>query len=164
MGRGETGVRSGRQTSELSRLGSSRIKKRALCIEDSLETLATKIFRALRKYSDTQYMTEPTKDGEKPVKFILNQTPEHLLMKVDAHSNSPLFIEDQKALAGEMLEAHAIDRESYIDMLAPPMKDVLLRRLKVIEKKEADAQKAKAAHELQMNQAKHGPGPIPGMK
>ena len=158
MGRGETGVRSGRQTSELSRLGSSRIKKRALCIEDALETLSTKIFRALRKYNKNQYSTTPSKPGEKSVKFILNQAPEHLLMKVDAHSNSPLFVEDQKALAGELLEAHAIDRESFVEMLNPPMKDMLLKRLPLIEAKEQAAAKAKADHEAQLAQAKRAPG------
>ena len=152
MGRGESGVRSGRQTSELSRLGSSRIKKRALCVEDSLDTLATKIYRCLRKESAVAYMTKPVKEGEKPEKFILAQAPEQLLMKVDAHSNSPLFVEDQKALAGEMLEAHAIDRESFIELLNPPQKDMLLRRLPLIEAKEAAAQKAKAEHEMQMKQ------------
>jgi len=158
MGRGETGVRSGRQTTELSRLGSSRIKKRALCVEDTLDTLATKIFRVLRKEDARPLMTTPMKPGEKPMKFILNQAPEQLLMKVDAHSNSPLFIEDQKALAAELLESRSIDRESFIDMLNPPMKDMLLRKLPLIEAKEQAAAKAAADHETQMAQAKHAPG------
>lgn len=164
MGRGETGVRSGRQTSELSRLGSSRIKKRALCIEDALETMTTKMFRALRRYNKSQYSTVPSKPDIKSVKFILNQSPEQLLVKVDAHSNSPLFVEDQKDLAFTMLEAHMTDRESAIRMLNPPMKDVLLRRLPLIEAKEQAAAKAKADHEAQMANAKHAPGPVPGMK
>lgn len=162
MGRGESGVRSGRQTSELSRLGSSRTKKRALCVEDSLETLATKIYKVKRKYDDTAYLTEAI-DGQPPMKFTFEQAPEDTIIKVDAHSNSPLFVEDQKTLAGELLEAHAIDRASFIEMLNPPMKDVLLKKLPLIEKKEAEAQKAKAAHEEQLAQAKHAP-PHPGAK
>jgi hypothetical protein len=164
MGRGETGVRSGRQTSELSRLGSSRIKKRALAIEDNLEYLATKMFKALRKYDDTAYLTEPLEPGSKPVKFIFKQAPDDAIIKVDAHSNSPLFIEDQKALALTLIEAHAIDRESFIDMQNPPMKDVLMRRLKTIQHNEAEAAKAKAQHETQVAQVKHSPGPVPGVK
>ena len=160
MGRGETGVRSGRQTSELSRLGSSRIKKRALAIEDNLETLVTKMFKAMRKYDDSIYMTAPTQG--KPMSFILNQSPSDAIVKVDAHSNSPLFVEDQKSLALEMLEAHAIDRESFIEMLNPPMKDVLLRKLPVIEAKEQAAAKAAAEHETQLKQAGHANNaPIP---
>jgi hypothetical protein len=157
MGRGETGVRSGKQTTELSRLGSSRIKKRALCIEDDLDTLATKMFKAMRKYDDSAYLTVPSKPGDKPVKFILNQAPEDAIIKVDAHSNSPLFVEDQKALAGELLETHAIDRESFIEMLNPPMKELILKKLPGIEAKEAAAAKAHAEHETQMAQMKHAP-------
>ena len=163
MGRGETGVRSGRQTTELSRLGSSRTKKRALCVEDNLETLATKMFKAMRRYDDNAYLTVPSQPGAKPVKFILNQAPDDAIIKVDAHSNSPLFVEDQKTLAADLLEAHAIDRESYIDMLNPPMKEVLLKKLPAIEAKEQAAAKSAAEHETQMAMAKHSPpGPMNG--
>jgi hypothetical protein len=41
QGRGEAGVRSSGHASQLARLGSSRAKKRALVIEDSLEKMAT---------------------------------------------------------------------------------------------------------------------------
>lgn len=162
MGRGETGVRSGRQTSELSRLGSARIKKRALVVEDSLDSLSTKMYKAMRRYDADHYETEPTELGAKPVKFILKQAPDDLMIRVDAHSNSPLFVEDQKALAGEMIEVHAIDRESYIEMLNPPMKDVLLRRLKANEAKEIAAAKAKAQHEEQIEREKHSPPGLAG--
>jgi hypothetical protein len=155
MGRGETGVRSGRQTSELSRLGSSRIKKRALAVEDSLESLATKYFKAMRRYDADKYQTEPTKPGVKAMPFILAQMTDDVVIKVDAHSNSPLFVEDQKALAGELLEAHSIDRESFIEMLNPPMKDVLLRRLIKIKADEVAAAKAHAEQEQKMEAAKH---------
>jgi hypothetical protein len=163
QGRGESGVRSGRQTSELSRLGSSRIKKRALIVEDCLEFFATKGFKAMRKYHPDKYQTEPTKPGVKPMPFILAQVDEGLIVKVDAHSNSPLFVEDQKALAGEMLETKSIDRASFIEMLNPPMKDVLLRRLKTIEAKEIAAAKANADHEQQIEAQKHQPKPPPGL-
>ena len=157
MGRGEQGVRSGRQTSELSRLGSSRTKKQAVRTEDALETLATKMFKAMRRFDKTEYMTKPVEKGEKPEKFLLAQCPDDAVIKVDAHSNSPLFVEDQKQLAGELLEVHAIDRESFIEMLNPPMKDVLLRKLPAIEKAEAEAAAKKAQHEEQMQAAKHAP-------
>jgi hypothetical protein len=149
QGKGESGVRSGRQTSELARLGSARIKKRALIIEDALEKMATLYLKAKRVYDDRKYKDE---DG---VTFIANQFPDDSVVKVDGHSNSPLFVEDQKAIAAELLKAKAIDRESYLEMVDPPMKEVLLRRLKNMEEKEAAASKAKAQQELQMEQAKH---------
>lgn len=150
MGKGESGVRSGRQTSELARLGSARIKKRALVIEDALEKMATLVLKAKRVYDDRSYLD----DKGRP--FIANQFTKDAVVKVDGHSNSPLFMEDQKQLAGEMLEAKVIDRESFLDLIDPPMKEVLLRRLKVMEAKEAAAAKAQHEAELQAEQAKHG--------
>ena len=132
MGKGESGVRSGRQTSELARLASARIKKRSLIVEDSLEKLSTLYLKCLRKYSTSDYMSD---DG-KP--FIADQFSDVFVVKVDGHSNSPLFVEDAKALAGELLEAKAIDRSTLIELLDPPMKELLLRRVKLLEKKEAE--------------------------
>jgi hypothetical protein len=141
MGKGESGVRSGRQTSELARLGSARIKKRALVDEDSLSSLATKYFKALRRYDGDSLKTD------KGMKFILDQMDESTTVKVDAHSSSPLFVEDQKAMAGELFEAKAIDRSSLIEMVNPPMKEVLIRNLKVIQKQEAE--QARLAQSMQ---------------
>ena len=62
-----------------------------------------------------------------------------------------------------MLETKSIDRASFIEMLNPPMKDVLLRRLKTIEAKEIAAAKANADHEQQIEAQKHQPKPPPGL-
>lgn len=139
MGKGESGVRSGRQTSELARLGSARIKKRALIVEDALEKIATLYLKLMQKHDTNDYQ----QDDGKP--FILNQFSDDCVVKVDSHSNSPLFVEDHKNMAAELFEAKAIDRESLLEMVDPPMKDLLLRKLKLIqaaEKKAAEEQKA----------------------
>lgn len=149
MGKGESGVRSGRQTSELARLGSARIKKRALVIEDALDKMATLFLKIKREYDDRQYIDE---SGNK---FIAKQFTGDGVVKVDGHSNSPLFVEDQKAVAADLLKARVIDRESFLDLVDPPMKEVLLRRLKIMEKKEAEAEKAKQQAEIQAEAAKH---------
>lgn len=147
MGKGESGVRSGRQTSELARLGSSRIKKRSMVIEDSLESLATKYFKTMRRYSDEKYQTTPAKEGEPPEPFILAQLSDEATIRVDAHSSSPLFVEDQKSDAAFMLENKVIDRASYLEIVSPPMKDVLVRNLVKIEAAEAKAAQMKAMQE-----------------
>jgi hypothetical protein len=141
MGKGESGVRSGRQTSELARLASARIKKRALVIEDALEKIATLYLKIMRKHDTNTLM------DAKGNPFILNQFADDFVVKVDSHSNSPLFVEDHKQVAAELLEAHAIDRESFIQMIAPPMEDMLLRKLKLIEAAEAKAKKEEAEQE-----------------
>jgi len=135
MGKGESGVRSGRQTSELARLASARIKKRALIVEDSLEKLATLYLKCLRKYSKSDYL------DDHGVPFIADQFSDTFVVKVDGHSNSPLFVEDHKQLAAELLEAKAIDRNTMLELLDPPMKELLIRRLKEMEKKEDQQQK-----------------------
>ena len=59
------------------------------------------------------------------------------MVKVDAHSNSPIFTEDLRQLAFNMFKAGAIDKESLIDLLEPPMKQLLKEKLKVMEAKQA---------------------------
>ena len=49
---------------------------------------------------------------------------------MDAHSNSPIFVEDLRSLAFNLFKAQAIDKESLLDLLEPPMKQELKDRLK----------------------------------
>jgi hypothetical protein len=130
-GRGETGVRSQGHASQLARLGSSRAKKRALVIEDSLEKVATLFLKLIQAYDDTKL-----KDSE-GLSFIAEQFTNNYVVKVDAHSNSPIFTEDLRQLAFNMFKAGAIDKESLIDLLEPPMKQLLKEKLKRMEEKQA---------------------------
>lgn len=131
-GRGESGVRSQGHASQLARLGSSRIKKRALVVEDALEKMATLYLKLMQQYDPTHFTDSR---GER---FIAEQFTRDFMVKVDAHSNSPIFMEDMRQLAFNLFKAQAIDKESLIDLLDPPMKQVLKDRLK----KQAAQQKA----------------------
>ena len=124
QGRGETGVRSAGHASQLARLGSSRAKKRALVIESALEKLATLYLKMMMVYDDTVYVDE---DGNK---FIAKQFTNDFNVKVDAHSNSPIFMEDMRELAFNLFQAGTISKERLIEMLDPPMKQLLLDDLK----------------------------------
>lgn len=124
QGRGESGVRSSGHASQLARLGSSRAKKRALVIEDALEKLATMYLKATRLYNPVHL------DDVNGKPFIAEQFPEDFVVKVDAHSNSPIFMEDLRSLAFNLFKAQVIDKESLLDLLEPPMKQLLLERLK----------------------------------
>ena len=130
-GRGESGVRSAGHASQLARLGSSRAKKRALMVEDSLEKMSTLYLKLLQAYNDT-HLTDSN-----DVKFIPEQFTRDYVVKVDAHSNSPIFMEDLRQLAFNLFKAQAIDKESLIDLLDPPMKQLLKDRLKKMESKAA---------------------------
>lgn len=136
QGKGEVGVRSGKQTSELARLGSARIKKRALVIEDSLEKMATLYLKLKKKYDNTVYQDETG------AAFIAEQFTGDFTVKVDGHSNSPIFIEDKKELAFSMLEAKMVTRERAVEMIDTVDKAVIKRELKTIEAQEAKQQQA----------------------
>ncbi len=133
-GKGETGVRSQGHAAQLARLGSSRAKKRALIVEDSLEKVASLYLKLMQVYDNTHFVDEAGN------KFIAEQFTNDYVVHVDAHSNSPIFTEDLRQMAFNLLKAGAIDQESLIELVDPPMKDVLLRRLKKIEAKKAQQQ------------------------
>jgi hypothetical protein len=136
QGKGESGVRSSGHASQLARMGSSRAKKRALVVEDSLEKLATLYLRAMQVYDPTHFTDM---DGRR---FIAEQFTKDYVVKVDAHSNSPIFMEDLRQLAFNLFEAQVIDKESLIDLLEPPMKQLLKDRLKKMEQKKEVQQQA----------------------
>jgi len=152
-GRGESGVRSQGHASQLARLGSSRAKKRALIVEDSLEKVATLYLKLMQAYDPTHF----TDTEGQP--FIAEQFTKDFVVKVDAHSNSPIFTEDLKTLAFNLFKAQAIDKESLLDLLEPPMKQLLKDKLKKREQegaaKEAQAPKPKAP-EPKMKKEKGG--------
>jgi hypothetical protein len=75
-------------------------------------------------YDDTVYV------DEKGNKFIAKQFTDDFTVKVDAHSNSPIFMEDQREMAFSLYQAGTISKERLIEMIDPPMKQQLLEDLK----------------------------------
>jgi hypothetical protein len=86
----------------------------------------------MQAYDDTHF-----KDTQ-GVPFIAEQFTDDFVVKVDAHSNSPIFTEDLRQLAFNLFKAGAIDKESLLDLLEPPMKQLLIDRLKKLEKEQAE--------------------------
>ena len=150
QGKGDKGVRSGDQTSQLARLGSSRIKKRSLVIEDSLEKISTLYLKLMQKHDPTTYR------DDKGESFVASQFTQEFTVKVDAHSNSPIFIEDKRELAFSMLQQHLIDRARAIDIVDPPNKEIMIRELKIMEEKEAEQQKSMMQEKEKIEAMKHG--------
>lgn len=147
QGKGEAGVRAKGHAAELAKLGSARVKNQAFTVEDALDRVGTQYLKSMQVYDKTPMEA----DDEKHTKFTAAQFTSDAAVKVDAHSSSPIFVEDQRALADELLKARAIDRAEYIDMKGPPNKQVLLAKLKKIEASEAAAQKKKEQAELAKN-------------
>lgn len=156
QGRGEPGVRSKGQADLMARLGSARPKQRAIVIEEAAEDLATLKLRNIQAHSKMRFKAPGLRDaaGDKDTTFIAEQFTKDYEVKVDAHSTSPIFIEDRKHDAGELFMAKAIDRETLLEMFDPPDVQVLKERLKGIEAKEAAAAKAQAQMEMQEKRLK----------
>lgn len=132
QGKGEPGVRGRGHAQELARISSARIKRKALKIEDALEKVGALMLKLMAANDDTVLHVGG-------IKFNLAQFPEECSVKVDAHSNSPIFAEDNRALADHMLEAEVIDGESYIELTKPPQTDLLKERYKVLQKRREEA-------------------------
>ena len=151
-GKGESGVRSAGHASQLARLGSSRAKKRALIVEDSLEKVATLYLKLMQQYDPTHF----TDTEGQP--FIAEQFTKDFVVKVDAHSNSPIFTEDLKSLAFNLFKAQAIDKESLIDLLEPPMKQLLKDKLKKREKEGGGEQPKQKAPDVKPSKKEQAVG------
>jgi hypothetical protein len=133
MGKGEPGVRSSKQAESLANLSSSRIKKRALAVEHSLNKLATLNMKLLRKYDATEYKDE----GGVP--FVAAQFTNDFSVSVDAHSSSPLFADRTRADAEELLKLGVISKARFVEMVNPPEKSAILTELPKLEKAQHDA-------------------------
>lgn len=145
QGRGEAGVRSQAHAGQLAQLGSSRAKKRALIVEDSLENMATMYLKIMRKYDDRTYR------GEDGIEFVMEQFTDDFIVKVDSHSNSPLFQENENQLAFELLKVGAIDLEELLLLVNAPMAQLLLTKLRT----KILPERAKQAAQEQQMQAAH---------
>ncbi len=70
------------------------------------------------------------------------------MVKVDAHSSSPVFIEDQKNGAYAMFDRGVIDGEALLEAEQPQNLQELIAKWKVMQ-----AQRAKAAEEQRQTEA-----------
>ena len=118
----------------LQRMGSSRIKRTALAVEDPAEKLATIMMKMQREHDKNKYL------DEKGNEFYLSQTSSDFSIKVSGHSLSPVFIEDTKQEAKFMLGSKIMTREGYINETQPPMAEEIKHELKTkVEPAEAKA-------------------------
>jgi hypothetical protein len=151
QGKGEPGVRSKGQADLMARLSSARPKARAVVIEESAEDLATLKLRNIQENSKARLVAKGLKnaDGEPNTVFIPEQFTHDYEVKVDAHSTSPIFIEDHKSDAFAFLEAKVINRARFVKMVSPSDEQIILEELKVIEANEAKAAQAAQQAEAQ---------------
>lgn len=145
-GRGEAGVRSKGQTDTLLRVSSSRPKKRALIIEDSLERVAT-LYLQLDQVHDATPLRADERGNKEGEEFISRQFTGDYMVKVDAHSSSPIFMEEQRSIAYELFDRGIIDGEAVIDAVAPQNAQLLKQQYREMQKMKAAAAAAQQAQE-----------------
>lgn len=132
QGKGEAGVRAKAHADTLAKLGSARIKQRAMVIERTLEDTGSLILKYMKKKDDRRYTLKDK------TAFAAAQFTDDYQVHVDAHSASPVFVDDHVQLAFALRKLGAIDEESLIEMTKPPRQELLKQRLK--ERKAAQAQ------------------------
>lgn len=137
QGHGESGVRAKGHADMLARLGSARIKKRALSVERTLEEIGGLVLRMMKAKDKHEYKSE---DG---LKFIAAQFTDEYQVHVDAHSASPVFVDDHVQLAFALAKAGAIGPESLLKLTKPPRTDALVE-----ESKKRQQQRAQQAQQM----------------
>ncbi len=147
QGEGTPGVRSRGHAETLGRYASGRARSRSQYVESAVERLVNLMLQGMRVHDATHL---PADDG---TKFIVGQFDKVAVAKVDAHSSSPVFVEELDRTANELFEAGAIDRRTLLELRQPPMLDMLLERLKDIEEKEAKNAQMQMEFELKTKQA-----------
>jgi hypothetical protein len=172
QGKSAHGVRSEGHAQLMSQLGSTRIRDRALTVEDCLDGVAQLIVKILKKY-DKRPMREDSDQGQP---FQAHQFPDDFQAKVDGHSNSPVFVENHEQKAFTLAQMKVIDRSKLLDLIDIPMRSALKKDLREkIEPAEAKEQQQEHAEKMAQIAAKrahggHGPpvgngaappGPVP---
>lgn len=146
QGKGESGVRAMSHANLLVRVGSSRVKKKAAILEDAVEKIGHLIFLMMKRYDKTHYRLD---NG---MSFIAAQMVQNATVKVDSHSSSPIFVEQQIDKAQILFKAGAIDREDLIDAVKIQNPGLIKRKLRMREAAEAK-QKAEEAKQEEMKNA-----------
>ena len=142
QGRGEAGVRSKGQTIALANLGAAPTKIKAVVTEESAEDVATLMLQNLQKFSAQKFVAK-TPAG--PLTFAASQFTRDYEVKVEGHSSSPIYQQEDVEKAKILLEAKAIDRATFLEIIDPPNVQLLLRRLVILEAKEAEQARISAA-------------------
>ncbi len=149
QGLGDAGIRSDQHARTLALMGSSRVKKRALVIEDALEKIATLMYKLLRRHSADHLID--TKGQE----FLLAQVSDDVTVKVDAHSNSPAFSEELRDYAFAANKAGLIDSDEFFELTNPPRKEMLKQTARKLAEQRARQKQADDQRETVIELAKH---------
>jgi hypothetical protein len=146
QGKGDTGVRSKAQTDTLAKLGSARIKQRAQSVERSLEEVGGLMVKMMKKKDEHKYFLE---EGQERKPFLAAQFTDDFQVHVDAHSASPVFVDDNKQTMFALAKLGIVDGASVIEGVKPPRSSLLVQRWKELQAAKAKQQQQEAQQQQQ---------------
>jgi hypothetical protein len=126
-GRNEPGVRGESVLNSLRSLASAEIIIKSLQVQSQCEDFAQLIFQSMRRYN-----THKLRDSKKQL-FWVAQFPADVKIRVDAHSSSPIAVEDLKTEAKGLFQMGIVKPSRVIRMLSPMMQSLMLHDLEAIE-------------------------------
>lgn len=137
-GKSSGGARGGQQQKQMQITGGGQIRKVAIGLEAALVRMGDIGIRLKMKNDDGEIALPSGTD------FLASQVPDDFSLRVDGHSQSPLFTLESRELAQTLFKAQAIDRSWLIRLLNPTQKQNLLHSLREREEAEAKAAQQKA--------------------
>jgi hypothetical protein len=157
QGRGEGSVRSQGHAETLVKTSSPRFKDRALAVERNVEALGGLALDILQAHvPEKLYAWVPESQGGietkiapenpaslppaptmKEIEFLYSHLPENCKVTVDAHSASPAFSGEARALLFDLLKAGAISKEQLVEHTHPPGEDAIISDIEKREIEEA---------------------------
>ena len=146
QGRGESGVRAQGHAETLVRMGSPRMKRRALRGEKqvakigslALMILQAKFDKKLKAYlpedqagiqaslPPSDLLAQPPAPKMKAIEFVLANIDEDAKVSVDSHSASPVFAAEAQEKIFGLFKAGVISPTRLIELTHPPMEDELV--------------------------------------
>jgi len=150
-GQTEPGVRSGEQAMGQAMLGSGPTMTNAMRVEGVLEEVATALLRLHRRVNGE---TIRLGQGADATDVLLSQLPGDFVVRVSAHSASPLYAQQiaQKAVLAKQLKA--ITNERFIELLDLPQSEILVAEARQLSK--AQAEQSERVIEIQEAKAQKG--------
>lgn len=128
FGKTQPGMRTRDMQQTAMRVGASPTKVKAMVVEKCLQTLGTLLLRYKQRYDPGLYPIYGD-DGQFSGRFFRpGELSDHVVMKVDGHSSSPLFMDDKARQAEILFKAGAMDGETLIQFTHPPQMELLLKR------------------------------------
>jgi hypothetical protein len=162
QGKQAAGNRTEQMASGTLRVSAAQVRRIALTIEPQLEDAASLLWRYIQRYSDIRLPEVDGQTGQPNGKtFLPADFPEHAKVKIDGHSASPLYVEDHAQLAQGLMRYGAIDQETLIRLMRPPLMGWMEHKLKRIQFSKLVAQAMQQQQEEAKRQGKMAAGEKP---